>query len=217
MTTALTGLFCEIRWGPELAEARSFGAEQQTIRIAPDESADLPAYGFELPDEGQLLAERTSDGRYRIHLPPGTELFREARGQPRQPIPAEELQGPPGQRTFLLSGGDAISVMVVSKDLRLYVAPSVVDRQVGRGSLQRFGSAILLIGAALLLPFLFVTGETDPHELRELQERARIQDQERRAERRRAIEAAYPSTTDTDAEPVRPEDGLTLPGNFRTR
>ncbi|HLT29892.1 MAG TPA: hypothetical protein VK013_07600, partial [Myxococcaceae bacterium] len=214
MTTALNGLFCEIRWGPELAEARSFNADQQTIRMAPDESADLPAYGFELPDDGQLLAERTSDGRYRIHPPPGTELFREARGQPRKPVPPEELQGPPDQRTFVLTAGDAISVVVASKDLRLYIAPSVVDRPVGRGSLQRLGSAVLLIGAALLLPFLFVTGESDPQELRELQERARIQDQERRAERRRAIEAAYPSTTDADAEPVRPEDGLTLPGNY---
>lgn len=217
MTTSLTGLFCEIRWGPELADARSFGADQQTIRIAPDERADLPAYGFELPDEGQMLAERTGDGRYRIHLPPGTEVFRERHGHAREPVPPQELEGPPEQRTFLLGAGDAISVMVTSKDLRLYIAPSVVDRPVGRGSMQRFGSAIILIGGALLLPFVFATSESDPQELRDLQDRARVQDQERRAERRRAIEAAYPRTTDADAEPVRPEDGLTLPGNFRTR
>lgn len=217
MTTALNGLFCEIRWGPELAEARSFGADQQTIHMAPDESADLPAYGFEIPDAGQLLAERTEQGRYRIHLPSGTELLRETRGQPAAAVPAAELEGPPEKRTFLLDAGDAVSIRVPATGLKLFIAPSVVAQPVGRGSAQRLWGAIFLILGALLLPVVLVTSRSDPQELSELRDRARVQDQQRRAERREAIEAAYPSTTDADAEPIRPEDGLTLPGSFRTR
>src|SRR5690606_10630846 len=101
-------------------------------------------------------AERTEDGRYRLHLPPGTTLFRIRKGAAPIRVPEAELGGTSERQTFLLDASDAVAAVVESKELWLHLVPSVVDRPVGRGSAQRLMSAIILIGGTLALPFAFL-------------------------------------------------------------
>src|SRR5690606_30998981 len=103
------------------------------------------------------------------------------------------------------------AAVVESKELWLHLVPSVVDRPVGRGSAQRLMSAIILIGGTLALPFAFLGSGVDPQEMAELQQRARAQEAARKAAERQAAEEAFPSHVDPAAEPVRPENGITLP------
>ena len=84
------GLFCELYWGTSLAEAWSFGPEQPRVLAAPDEKAPLPLYGFTLPEEPFLLAERTEHG-YRIFVPPSVKLERSTKGDAFHEVPAAQL------------------------------------------------------------------------------------------------------------------------------
>ncbi len=98
------GLFCELYWGTNLAEAWSYGPEHARVHAAPDEKAPLPLYGFTLPEEPFLLAERTSAG-WRIHLPPATRVERKLKGDGYGSVPETDLRLQDGCRSVGLAEG----------------------------------------------------------------------------------------------------------------
>ena len=116
--SSLPGLYCELHWGQELAEARAFGSEVEEVRAAPDEAAPMPLYGFGIADGGETLARRTATG-YRVFPPPGVSLFRkEGRGKD-APLEASTLLREGGRAYVDLTAGQTLTLSIPERDLRL--------------------------------------------------------------------------------------------------
>ena len=135
-TEANDGLFCELYWGTTLNEARSFGPELPRVLAAPDETVGLPLYGFTLPEEPYLLAERTAQG-YRIFVPPTTRLERSRRGDAFRPVPDAELQRTEGRAWVELTREDRLRLS--QGELSLLLAPSVAGKRPPALGLKDFG------------------------------------------------------------------------------
>lgn len=209
----MNGLYCEVHWGPERTTVRSFDATVSAVRAAPDERAPVPLYGFDIPDDGWVLAERTAAGSYVIFPPPGTIAHRRhAKAPLERLIPTP---GADGRLSLSLTGEERISLSLPARDLRIELFPSVVKRPVEGLPIEKRVGVILALLAAFLLPLGFIAFRPNEEEIAEknaktLEEYRRVQDAQRKQ-----LEKDAKSWTDESAPPVRPEDGLTLPNSFR--
>jgi hypothetical protein len=212
-TESNDGLFCELYWGTTLNEARSFGPELPRVLAAPDETVSLPLYGFSLPEEPFLLAERTERG-YRIFVPSTMRLERSRRGDAFRPVPAAELQRT-GERAWVeLTRDDRLRLS--QGELSLLLAPSVAGKRPAALGLKDFGWLAMVTVLFLSLPVGFLLAGPSPERMAESNARALTQAREReQAERKRlgVDSPARPISPDTAA---RPDAGArtTLPANL---
>jgi len=155
------GLFCELYWGTTRNEAWNFGPELERVLAAPDETAPLPLYGFTLPEEPFLIAERTPQG-YRVHVPPASRVERSQRGDAFRAVPDAEL-GRTGERAWVDVTPEE-RLRLVQGELALLLSPSVAGKRAG--GLQGKDLGLLLMLAALLLSVpvgLMLAGHSPEH------------------------------------------------------
>ncbi|NOK09373.1 hypothetical protein [Corallococcus exercitus] len=212
------GLFCELYWGTSLAEAWSYGPELGQVHAAPDETAPLPLYGFTLPEEPFLLAERTPQG-WRIHVPPSARVERSLKGDAFQPVAPEELTGAPGRAAVELREGMTLRLM--EGELRLLVQPSVVKERAGRFRVRDVAWLITVAILFLSAPVAFLTMGPDPARLAANNARALQVAHDKEEARRKAMGLDQPLKPLTEAEQAaRKQDGgarVTVPASFGVR
>jgi hypothetical protein len=211
------GLFCELYWGTNLSEAWSYGPEHNRIHAAPDEKAPLPLYGFTLPEEPFLLAERTEHG-WRVHLPPAARMERRVRGDAFGAVPETEVRRENGRTSVELS--DGMTLRLSEGQLSLVVQGSVVKERVGPLQWKDFGWLVVVSALFLSLPVGFLIAGPTPERQAEANARALQMAAEKEAARRKDMGLNTPLRPLTDTERAQQSDGGTgvnMPGFFRVR
>ena len=108
-------LYFELYWGNIRKDARSFGpiAPKKPVTAAASDTAQLPLYGFSLPEEEFIVAESEGDG-FKLFLPPGATVETQGNQPPRTD----------GNRRFLtLTKGSSAVLSEGEMSLVAYVAP----------------------------------------------------------------------------------------------
>ncbi|MET0402510.1 MAG: hypothetical protein ABW123_08905 [Cystobacter sp.] len=206
------GLFCELYWGTTRNEAWNFGPEQTRVLAAPDETVALPLYGFTLPEEPFLLAERTAAG-YRIFIPPASRVERSQKGGAFLAVSEPEWSRAGASAWVDLTPEDRLRL--TQGALSLLLAPSVAGKRAGGLSAKDLGLLGMLITLLLSIPVGLLFAGHSPERMAESNARALAAAREKeQAERKRL-------GVDTPARPRAPEGtsdaGVkTLPGNFGT-
>jgi hypothetical protein len=211
---ANAGLFCELYWGKSLAEAWSFGPDQARVHAAPDEKAPLPLYGFTLPEEPFLLAERTESG-YRVFVPPGAKVERSMRGDEYHPVPAKQLVQHEGRASVELPEGTTLRL--TEGELHLFLQHSVAKERVARFRLRDFAWLVVVAALFLSAPVGFLIAGPTPAKMMENNARALSAAREREEARRKAMGLDTPLRPITPAEQQQQSDGGTqikLPTNL---
>ncbi|MBZ4371056.1 hypothetical protein [Corallococcus sp. AS-1-6] len=212
------GLFCELYWGTSLAEAWSYGPELGQVHAAPDETAPLPLYGFTLPEEPFLLAERTPKG-WRIHVPPSARVEKRLKGDAFQPVGPDELTGAPGRTAVELHEG--MTLRLVEGELNLLVQPSVVKERAGRFLVKDVAWIITVAILFLSAPVAFLVMGPDPARMAANNARALQAAHDKEEARRKAMGLDQPLKPMTEAErATQQQDGgarVTVPASFGVR
>ncbi|RKH04747.1 hypothetical protein D7V97_24980 [Corallococcus sp. CA053C] len=212
------GLFCELYWGTSLAEAWSYGPELSQVHAAPDETAPLPLYGFTLPEEPFLLAERTPKG-WRIHVPPSARVEKSLKGDDFHPVTPEELTGAPGRASLEL--GEGVTLRLVEGELRLLVQPSVVKERAGRFRVRDVAWLITVAILFLSAPIAFLTMGPDPARIAANNARALQSAHDKEEARRKTLGLDQPMRPLTEQEKAtRQQDGgarVNVPASFGVR
>lgn len=217
---ANAGLFCELYWGTNRAEAWSFGPEQPQVRAAPDEKAPLPLYGFTLPEEGFLLAERTEQG-YRVYVPPAARLERSQRKDAFREVSPSQLPQHEGRAYVELTEG--VSLRLIEGQLTLLVQPSVAQDRVGRHRLRDLAWLAVVAVLFLSAPVGFLlAGPSSPEQMAESNARALKAAREKEEKRRRDLGLDTPRRPMTEEEkkqlqpPQQPDGGsrMNIPASF---
>ncbi|MDC0714947.1 hypothetical protein POL68_41245 [Stigmatella sp. ncwal1] len=210
--TASAGLFCELYWGTSLSEAWSFGPGQPQVHAAQDQKAPLQLYGFTLPEEPFLLAERTQHG-YRIFIPPGVTLERSLPGEGFQSVPESQLARQQDRISVELLEGSTLRL--TKGELHLYLQHSVAKERVPGLRLRDMGWLAVVILLFLSAPLgLLIAGRT-PERIAESNARVLAAAREKEAERRKSLGVDTPLRPITDPPP--PSDGgtqLKVPASF---
>lgn len=212
---ASAGLFCELYWGASLAEAWSFGPEQQRVLAAPDEKAPLPLYGFTLPEEPFLLAERTEHG-YRVFVPPGVKLERSLNGDAFHEVPASQLMPHEGRASVELPEGTTLRL--TEGQLHLLVQHSVAKDRAGRFRLKDFAWLGMVIALFLSAPVGFLIAGPTPQRMMENNARALAAAKEKDLARRKALGLDTPlrPMAEEEKKQQQPDGGthVTVPASF---
>lgn len=212
------GLFCELYWGTSLAEAWSYGPELGQVHAAPDETAPLPLYGFTLPEEPFLLAERTPKG-WRIHVPPSARVEKRVKGDDFLPVGPEELTGTPGRAAVELQEGTTLQL--VEGELRLLVQPSVVKERAGRFRVRDVAWLVTVAVLFLSAPVAFLTMGPDPARIARNNARALQAAHDKEEARRKALGLDQPLKPLTESErAAQQQDGgarINVPASFGVR
>lgn len=188
------GLFCEFYWGSTRNEVRSIKPEQQQVFAAPDETVTLPLYGFTLPQEPFLLAERTAQG-YRVFIPPATRVERSRRQDAFRAVPEAELRGAGAWPWVELAPDERLRLS--QGELALLLTHSVAGRSEGL-KLKDLGWLWMLIALVLSLPVgLYFAGYSREHMAESAARALEAQKENERAERKRL-------GVDTPAHPLPP-------------
>jgi hypothetical protein len=214
----LPGIFCQMSWGTQPSEARSFDAEVETVLAAADEQAPLPLYGFTLDAEPYRLARRSADGTsYRVYVPPQARVERSLAGDAFAPLPRESLPLEEGRPYVELGAGMALRF--VEGHLRLLVQPAVDAPRFGHSRWRAAVVVVLAAAATVTLPLGFLLSRPTKEDADALSERAfERRRQWEASEKKRLEEGSPPSYTETDGGA--PQDGrprVTLPGGVRTQ
>lgn len=112
-------LYFELYWGAVRKEARSFTLDKKGVQAAADELAQMPLWGFSLPETGLQLAEPAGNS-FRVFVPPRADV---ERGQVGQLFEAATAEGRGGQKFVTLSNGQAARFTEGEMALVAYVAP----------------------------------------------------------------------------------------------
>lgn len=203
-TQVNAGLFCELYWGTSLAEAWSFGPEQAQVRAAPDEKAPLPLYGFTLPEEGFVLAERTAAG-YRVYVPPNARVERSLRKDAFRELPVSELPQHEGRAYVELT--DGVTLHVTEGQLSLHLHQSVVKERAGGLRLRELAWLGIVALLFLSAPIGFLIAGPTPERMAEANARALRAAREKEEARRKAMGLDKPLRPLTEAERQQQQDG----------
>ncbi|WP_326491684.1 hypothetical protein [Myxococcus stipitatus] len=209
------GLYFELYWGENLAEAWSYGVEQTSIHAAPDEKATLPLYGFTLPEEPFLIAERTPRG-WLIHLPPNAQVEHKSKGTAYGPVPDGQVHRQAGRTSVELTEGSTLRLS--EGQLFLQVQGSVVKERVGPLEWKDMGWLAIVGLLFLSLPVGFLLAGPTPERSAESNARALQQAAEKEAARRKALGLDTPLRPLTDSErAAQPDAGsdVHVPAMFR--
>lgn len=203
-TEPKAGLFCELYWGTSLAEAWSYGPEQARVHAAPDEKAPLPLYGFTLPEEGFLFAERTETG-YRVYVPPNARVERSLRKDAFREVPVNELPQHEGRAYAELT--DGVTLHVTEGQLSLHVHQSVVKERAGGLKLRELAWLGVVAMLFLSAPIGFLIAGPTPERMAEANARALRQAREKEEARRKAMGLDKPLRPLTQDEKQQQQDG----------
>lgn len=121
-------LFVEMYWGDTRKVSRSYKKldAKKHLVAAPDDSADLPLYGFPLEQPTFTFAEQKGD-LFRVYVPPGAAVERRAQDGKFYPVQLETLeQGTGSRRCVTLGNGHAVRFSS-GRDVMLmaYVQPAI--------------------------------------------------------------------------------------------
>lgn len=208
------GLFCELYWGTSLAEAWSFGPEHPRVLAAPDEKAPLPLYGFTLPEEPYLLAERTEHG-YRIFVPPSVKVERSTKGDAFHEVASSQFVQHQGRATVELPEGTTLRL--IEGQLHLIVQHSVTKERVNQFRLRDFAGLALVIVLFLSAPVGFLIAGPDPARMAENNARALAAAKEKDVQRRKALGLDTPLRPISEEEKKQKPDGgtqVTVPASI---
>ncbi|GEN08690.1 hypothetical protein SAMN05443572_108268 [Myxococcus fulvus] len=213
------GLYFELYWGENLAEAWSYGREQTRVHAAPDEKAPLPLYGFTLPEEPFLMAERTERG-WRIHLPPKVQVEHKQRGDAFTAVPDSQRVQDQGRASVTLT--DGMTLRLTEGQLSLLVQGSVVKERVGPLQWKDMGWLAIVGLLFLSLPVGFLIAGPTPERAAESNARALQLAAEKEAARRKAMGLDTPMRPITDAEREQQQAAdagpeVNIPASFRMR
>ncbi|MBN1205250.1 MAG: hypothetical protein JXB05_10030 [Myxococcaceae bacterium] len=213
---ANAGLFCELYWGTSLSEAWSFGPEEPRVLAGPDEKAPLPLYGFGLPDEPVLLAERTERG-YRVFIPPGVTLQRSTHRDAFHDVPESQLVQHEGRASVELPEGTTLRL--TAGELHLLLQHSVAKDRVGQFRLQDLGWLAMVIALFLSAPLGFLIAGPTPQKMMESNARALQAAKEKEEARRKAMgldTPLRPMNEDEKKQQQKTDGGtqLTVPASF---
>lgn len=209
-----SGLFCEIFWGEELSEARSFGAEVDTVLAAADERAPLPLYGFTLEVEPFTLARRTDAG-FRVYVPPRASVERRTPGGGLEHLASSQLPQEGGRGYVDVSAGELLQLR--EGELRLVVQPATVA---GREAGARWRVALVVaiaVAATVTLPLGFLLSRPTKEEADALTVRAKALAREHQEAERKRLEALYPTHVETDGGVPDARERLKLPSSITVR
>ena len=204
------GLFCELYWGDTRNEVWSFGPQQAQVHAASDETAPLPLYGFTLPEEPFLLAERTATG-YRVFVPPSARVERHRRGEGFHGVPASEL-GHTRERTWVELRPEE-RLRLCEGELALHLTHSVAGKSVGLRLRDMGWLAMLLLLLGSVPVGLLLAGHS-PERMAESNARALAAARERELAERKRLGVDTPPHP-LPPTPQKPDAGVKmLPGNF---
>lgn len=115
-------LFVELYWGAIRRESRAFEIDKKGrgVHAAQDGLAQMPLWGFSIPDEGFQLAEPAGKS-FRVFVPPRAEVERATNGQLFEGATPE---GRGAQKFVTLSSGQAARFCEGEMSLVAYVAPA---------------------------------------------------------------------------------------------
>ncbi len=207
------GLFCELYWGTSLAEAWSFGPEQPRVHAAPDETAPLPLYGFTLPEEPFLLAERT-EGGYRVFVPPAVQVERSQRKDEFRALPAAKLAQHEGRAYVDLT--EDTTLRLTQGQLTLILQPSVAKDRVAGHRLRDLAWLAVVILLFLSAPIGFLIAGPDPARQAESNARAIAAAREKEAQHRRALGVDTPPQPLTEDAQQESGPRMRLPASVGT-
>lgn len=111
-------LYLELYWGETRRETRAFNLDKKGISAAADELAQMPLWGFTLPDDF-VLAEPAGQS-FRVFVPPYSVVERASTGESFMPAEAE---GRGSGKFVTLSIGQAARFSEGEMSLVAYVAP----------------------------------------------------------------------------------------------
>ncbi|WP_224369257.1 hypothetical protein [Hyalangium versicolor] len=212
---ANAGLFCELYWGESLAEAWSIGSEHPQVLAAPDEKAMLPLYGFTLPEEPFLFAERTEHG-YRVFVPPRVKLERSTKGDAFHAVPESQFVQHQGRASVELPEGTTLRL--TEGELHLLVSHSVAKDREKVSRLKAFVRVAAVSVLFLSLPLGFLFGGPDPQQMQQSNARAISAAKEKDQARRKALGVDTPlkPIAGTEQKPVQSDGGtpVTVPANL---
>jgi hypothetical protein len=205
------GLFCELFWGTTRNEVWSFGPEQTRVLAAQDEKTALPLYGFTLPEEPYLLAERTEKG-YRVFVPPAARVERSRRGDAFRPVPEAELQRTGDRTSVELMQGDLLRLC--EGELALHITYSVAGKREASVRLRDLGWVAMGAALFLSLPVGFLFAGPTPEKMAESNARALKAAREREEAERKRLGVDQPARPISPDE-QKPDAGVkTLPANL---
>jgi hypothetical protein len=208
---ANAGLFCELYWGETVTEAWSFGPELSQVHAASDGKAPLPLYGFTLPEEPFLFAERLERG-YRIFIPPRVKLERSTKGDDFHEVPESQLSQHQGRRCLELNEGSSLRISEV--ELRLLIQPSEAKVLASAPKAKDLTRVAIIAAAFVVLPLLFILVRPSAEQLSQNNARAISAAKEKDLERRKALGIDTPLKPLSENEQKPKTDGgtqITLP------
>jgi hypothetical protein len=210
--TASAGLFCELYWGTSLSEAWSFGPTQEQVHAGLDGKAPLPLYGFTLPEEPFLLAERTGHG-YRVFVPPAATVEHGTPGGGFQAVPEAQLSRREGRTSVELPEGTTLRL--TQGQLHLYLQHSVAKDRVPGLKPRELAWLAVVIVVFVSAPLSFLIAGPSPEEMAQSNARAIAAAREKEAERRKLLGVDTPARPITEV-PAASDGGtqLRVPGSY---
>jgi outer membrane biosynthesis protein TonB len=115
-------LYLELYWGAVRRETRRFAPSKKPVHAAAEESAPMPLWGFQFPEESFTLAESVN-GTWRLYVPPGSTVERSGPDGGYAPLPANALESDGSRRFLTLRGGAAARLTQRQMSLVAYAAP----------------------------------------------------------------------------------------------
>jgi hypothetical protein len=193
--TASAGLFCELYWGTSLSEAWSFGPTQEQVHAALDGKAPLPLYGFTLPEEPFLLAERTGQG-YRVFVPPAATVEQEVPGRGFQAVPESQLSRKDGRVSLELPEGTTLRF--TQGQLHLCLQHSVAKDRISGLRPKDVAWLALVVVVFVSAPLSFIIAGPSPERIAESNARVLAEAREKEAERRKRLGVDTPLRPNTE-------------------
>jgi hypothetical protein len=113
-------LYLELYWGGVRREARSFRRDKKPIVASDRDGAQFPLWGFDLPEEGFVIAECEPNG-FRLYALPGAAVEKK-KGERFHPLSPREMDRDGGRPYVGLTKGGALRLTRGEMTLVAYVA-----------------------------------------------------------------------------------------------
>ena len=112
-------LYLELYWGTIRREAHSFAPDKKPVLAGDRDGAQVPLWGFALPEGDFVLAESEATG-FRLYVPPSSEVEKK-KGDRFCPIGVGEMESDAGRAFVALAKGSALRLTHGEMTLVAYV------------------------------------------------------------------------------------------------
>jgi outer membrane biosynthesis protein TonB/pSer/pThr/pTyr-binding forkhead associated (FHA) protein len=114
-------LYLELYWGAVRRDARSFARDKKPVIASDRDGAQVPLWGFALPEGDFVLAESDPNG-FRLYVPPSSTVEKR-KGDHFHPLGIREMERDGGRAYIALAKGGAVRLAHGEMTLVAYVAP----------------------------------------------------------------------------------------------